>query len=135
MLFNKWLSTGTVPQQWKEANIVSVFRKGEAEYTENYRPISLLPLVSKVLERSVLNSFKNRLPEFIKACQHGFPYGISCTSNLLEVLYHTGALLDKGGQVDMVYMDMSKAFDKVFYHRLLSKLRKFGFGGNLLQWF
>ena len=134
-LFNKSLSTGTVPQGWKEANIVPVFKKGESEYTEKYRPISLLPLMSKVLERCVLNSFKDQLPEFIKACQNGFLRGKSCTSNLLEVLYHTGTLLDKGGQVDMVYMDMSKAFDKVCHHRLLSKLHKFGFGRNLLQWF
>ena len=45
-------------------------------------------------------------------------------------LYHTGALLDKGGQVDMVYMEMSKAFEKVCHHHLLSKLRKFCFGGK-----
>lgn len=134
-LFNKPLTTGTEPQGWKEANIVPVFQKGEAEYTENYRPIFLLPLVFKVLKRCVLNSFKDRLPEFIKACQHGFLHGKPFTSNLLEVLHHTGALLNKGGQVDMVYMDMSKTFDKVCHHRLLSKLRKFGFGGNLLQWF
>lgn len=56
-LFNKPLNTRTVPQGWKEFNMVPVFKKGEAEYTENYRPIFLLPLVSKVLERCVLNSF------------------------------------------------------------------------------
>ena len=97
----EWLES---TQGWKEANIVPVFEKGEAEYIENYRPISLLPLVSKVLERCVLNRFKDRLPEFIKAGQRGFLQGKSCTSNLLGVLYHTGALLDKGGQVDMVYI-------------------------------
>ena len=105
-LFNKSLSTGTVPLEWKEANVVPVFKKGEDDYTENYRPISLLPLVSKVLEWYVLNSFKDRLCESIKARQHGFLRGKSCTSNLLEVLHHIGAMLDKGGQVDTVYMDM-----------------------------
>ena len=72
------------------------------------------------------------------ACQHGFLRGKSCTSNLLEVLHHIGAMLDKGrwgGQVDTLYMDMSKAFDKVCHHRLLRKLCGFGFRGNLLQWF
>lgn len=133
-LFNKSLSTGTVPQEWKEANIVPGFKKGEAEYTENYRLISLLPPVSKVLEGCVLNRNKDRLPEFIKVCQHGFLHGKSCTSVLLEVLFHIGALLDRGRKVNMVYMDMSKVFDKVCHYRLLRKLRKFGFGRNLLQW-
>lgn len=131
-LFNKSLSTGTVPQEWKETNIVPGFKKGEAEYTENYSLISLLPPVSKVLEGCVLNRNKDRLPEVIKVCQHGFLHGKSCTSILLEVLFHIGALLDRGGKVNMVYMDMSKAFDKVCHYRLLRKLRKFGFGRNLL---
>ena len=134
-LYNKSLSLGVLPQEWKEANVVPVFKKDKAEFTENYRPISLLSLISKVLERCVLNSFCDRLIEFVKACQHGFLQGKSCTSNLLEVLDFVGALLDKGGQVDMVYMDMSKAFDKVSHPRLLQKLRSFGFGGSLLQWF
>ena len=55
--------------------------------------------------------------------------------NLLEVLGHVGSLLDNGKQVDMIYMDMSKAFDKVNHGCLLQKLHEFGFGGSLLQWF
>ena len=62
--------------------MVPVFKKGEAEFTENYRPISLLSLVSKVLERCVLDSFSDRLSELVKACQHGFLKGKSCTSKL-----------------------------------------------------
>jgi hypothetical protein len=58
--------------EWKNANVVPVLKKGEADYTENYRPISLLSQVSKVLERCVLNSFKERLGEVVKECQHGF---------------------------------------------------------------
>ena len=134
-LFNKSLNTGVLPQEWKEANIVPVFKKGDHEHTENYRPISLLSLVSKVLERCVLNSLKDQLYNTISSCQHGFISGKSCTSNLLEVLDHIGSLLDNGEQIDVVYMDMSKAFDKVSHGRLLHKLREFGCGGTLLQWF
>ena len=54
-------------------------------------------------------------------CQHGFIRGKSCTSKLLEVLDHVGSLLDDGKQVDMFYMDMSKAFDKVNHGCLLQK--------------
>ena len=72
----------------------------------------------------------------VRDCQHGFLIrGKSCTSNLLEVLDHVGPLLDDGQQVDMIYMDMSKAFDKVNHGCLLQKFHEFGFGGSLLQWF
>ena len=57
-LLNKSLSTGSFPQNWKEANVVPVFKKDEVECTENYRPSSLLSLVTKVLERCVFNTSK-----------------------------------------------------------------------------
>ena len=72
----------------------------------------------------------------VRDCQYGFIRGKSCTSaNLLEVLDHVGSLLDDGKQVDMIYMDMSKSFDKVKHGCLLQKLHEFRFGGSLLQWF
>ena len=118
-LFNKTLNTGVFPREWKEANIVPVFKKGDPEHAENYRPISLLSLVSKVLERCILKSFKQN--EKINARQHGFISGKSiCSSNLLEALHHTGSLLDNGDQIDVIYMDMSKAFDKVSHGGLLT---------------
>ena len=71
----------------------------------------------------------------VRDCQHGFSRRKSCTSNLLEALDHAGTLLDDGKQVDMIYMDMSKAFDKVNHGCLLQKFHEFGFGGSLLQGF
>ena len=71
----------------------------------------------------------------VRDCQHGFIRGKSCTSNLLKVLGHVGSLPDDGKQVDMIYMDMSKAFDKVNHGCQLQKLHEFGFGGSVLQWF
>ena len=75
------------------------------------------------------------LYELVRNRQYGFIRGKSCTSNLLEVLDHLGSLLDDGKQVDMIYMDMSKAFDKVNHGCLLQKFHEFGFEGSLLQWF
>ena len=71
----------------------------------------------------------------VRDCQHGFITGKSCTSKLLEVLDHVGSLLDNGKQVDMIYMDMSKAFDKVNHGCLLQKFLEFGLRGSLLRWF
>ena len=82
-----------------------------------------------------IQHFKDRLYEVVRDCQHGFIRGKSRTSNLLEVLDHVGSLLDDGKQVDMIYIDMSKTFDKVNHGCLLQKLHEFGFGGSLLQWF
>ena len=87
---------------------------------------------SEVLERWVFNTSKiDCTREVVRDCQHGFIRGKSCTSNLLEVLDHVGSLLDNGKQVDMIYMDMSKAFDKVNHGCLLQKFHEFGFGGSL----
>jgi hypothetical protein len=56
-------------------------------------------------------------------------------TNLLETLDYVGACLDSGGQVNMVYLDMSKAFDRINHKRLIQKLQNSGIGGNLLKWF
>ncbi|CAB4015058.1 Hypothetical predicted protein, partial [Paramuricea clavata] len=113
-LFNKSLRIGVVPFDWKLANVVPAHKKGDQEFVENYRPISLHSLVSKVLERCVFNTIKDHIFCRINPCQHG-------------------KQLDRGKQVDVIYLDMSKAFDKVSHKRLLLRLREFGFGGNTLN--
>ena len=109
--------------EWKLANIVSVHKKGDREHAENYRPISLLPLVSKVFERCIFNSIKYHVFRQINPCQHGFVAGRSCVTQLIEVLEHIGRVLDRRKQIDVIYLDMSKVFDKVSYTRLLSRVR------------
>ena len=105
------------------------------DHVENYCPISLLPIVSKAFERCVLNSIKVHLYQVISLKQHGFCTGRSCVTNLLEALDHIGSLLDGGTQVDTIYLNMSKAFDKVSHRCLVHKLIRAGFGGNLFNWF
>ena len=80
----------------------------------------------------MFNSIKDRVYSLIDSSQHGFITGRSCVTQLVEVLDYNGSQLDKGGQVDVVYLDMSKAFDKVSYRKLLRKLRDYGFSGKLL---
>ena len=71
----------------------------------------------------------------IHACQHGFLSRLSCVSQLVEVLATIGLNLDRGRQIDTIFLDMSKAFDKVSHRKLIAKLTYYGFGGNLLRWF
>ena len=134
-IFNKSLQLGSLPSDWKVANVVPVHKKGAKDHVENYCPISLLSIVSKVFERCVLNSIKDHLYQVISPKQLGFCTGRSCVTNLLEALDHIGSLLDSGSQVYTIYLDMSKAFDKVSHRRLVHKLIQVGFGGNLLNWF
>ena len=135
-LLNLSLSCGSLPDDWKLANIIPIHKKGEKQNVENYRPISLLSIVSKVLERCVLGKIRDHLLCFISCVQHGFISGKSCTTQLLEVHDRIGSLLDAGKQTDIVYMDMTKAFDKVDHTVLLKKLQtKFLISGNLLLWF
>ena len=80
-------------------------------------------------------NIRHHLSRLINDRQHGFLQGKSCVTNLIETLDYVGACLDKGGQVDMVYLDMSKAFDRINHKRLMQKLPNSCIGGNLLKWF
>ena len=114
---------------WKLTHVVPVFKKDNKEYAKNYRPISLLCMVSKVMERCVFNSIKHHAYSLIDSSQHGFITGRSCVTQLLEVLDYIGP-----GQVDIIYTDMLKAFDKVGHHKLFRKPRDYGSSGKLPVW-
>ena len=86
------------------------------------------------MEHCVFNNIKKELSGLISARQHGFQSGKSCITNLLESLDNIGPLLDRGSQIDSVYLDMSKTFDKVRHDLLLHKLQEAASGGNLLRW-
>ena len=125
-LFNTSHRLGCLPEDWKLANILPVFKKDDKEQAENYRRISLLSVVSKVMERYLFNAIRNHVFNLISACQHGFIAERSCVTQLVEVLDQIGTKLDGGGQVDIIYV----AFDTVSYAKLLTKLHQYGFGGT-----
>ena len=136
-LINKSLSSATVPSNWKLANVIPLFKNGEKQDTNNYRPVSLLSCVSKILERIVFKHLFNYLREinFLSSHQSGFQPGDS-TVNQLSYLYHKFAeALDNKKDVHIVFCDISKAFDRVWHEGLLYKLQKAGICGKLLKWF
>jgi hypothetical protein len=83
LFFNKSLRIGVVPFDWKVANVVPAYKKGDQEFVKNYRPISLLSLVSKVLECYVFNTIKDHIFCRINPCQHGFLPGPNLSAQLL----------------------------------------------------
>ena len=134
-VFNMSLALGVVPIQWKMANVTPVHKREDPTLATNYRPISLLCTLSKVLERCVYNHSYQHLEPHMYHMQHGFIRGKSSTTQLLEVYHKILESISNGYEVDAIYLDFSKAFDQVPHHLLLKKLEMLGITGSLLSWF
>jgi hypothetical protein len=135
-LFNQSLEDGTVPADWKDAGVTPLFKKGKKYDVQNYRPVSITCLVCKILESIIKDVMLVHLEKYglIRDSQHGFMKGRSCLTNLLEFLEDVTLNLDEGKPVDVIYLDFSKAFDKVPHQRLFRKLLAHGIGGHILEW-
>ena len=131
------LQQSKVPNQWKKANVIPVHKKDSKNHLNNYRPISLLPAASKILELIIFKNLYNHLHDSKKFSKHqsGFRPNDS-TVNQLSYIYHEFCkALDDKKDVRIVFCDISKAFDRVWHKGLLYKLRKAGITGSLLRWF
>ena len=136
-LYNLSLSTGSFPSEWKHAHITPIFKNCSKNMVNNYRPISLFNSVSKILERLVFDKVYPIVNPLISPNQHGFmrKRKRSIQSQLISNYDIIGNDLDKGVQNDIIFLDFSKAFDKVPHNLLLHKLKTFGFNNKLLNWF
>ena len=132
-LFRKCSETGSLPEVWKTASVVALYKKGSKSDPLNYRPVSLTCILCKVYEKLVRVHILDFLEDSISKHQHGFVKGKSCLSNLLETFDAILDILDEGAPVDLLYFDFSKAFDSVPHFRLLSKLEGFGVKGKVLD--
>lgn len=135
LLFAKSIKEGSVPGIWKSAFITPVHKKGNKREVTNYRPISKLCIISKVFERIVYDqvyaTFRNSFSPF----QHGFLKGRSTVSNLVLLNEFITETMEGGSQVDVIYTDYSKAFDRIDHDLLLDKLHNLGIRGDLFRWF
>ena len=119
-IFNKSLNSGIFPTKWKDSNLTPVFKSGQKDVVTNYRGIALLPVLSKVLERCVHSRILNMIkPYCLSPSQHGFRRYRSCVTQLLQYVHNLATSLDAGGQIDNIYLDMEKAFDRVPHEKLL----------------
>jgi Reverse transcriptase (RNA-dependent DNA polymerase)/Endonuclease-reverse transcriptase len=135
-IFRKSMNTSTVPAEWKQANVVPIFKKGAKHDPSNYRPISLTFVCCRVMESILKDDITAHLTRnnIISKSQHGFRACRSCTTNLLEFMEPVTKACDQGKSVDIVYLDFAKAFDKVPHGRLLTKIAAAGIGGQLFRW-
>ena len=134
IIFNIIYNTGSIPSQWKQANIVPVFKKGDKKLVSNYRPISLTCLVSKVMERIIQQDMLIRTEHLLKSSQHGFTLKKSCVTNLVEMTNSLTLSLNENTDIDVIYFDFSKAFDMVNHDLILDKLKhQYKIEGRLLR--
>ena len=134
-LLNFSLSRGKLPYEWKTADITPLQKKDSKEPAKNYRPISLLTIISKILESSVATRFCDHVKHLISLSQHGLLKNHSCVTQLLSVLHAISEALDKNIQSVLIYLDFAKAFDSVDHSILLAKLKAYGVSGPLFAWF
>jgi hypothetical protein len=136
VFFQKTLNEGTLPSDWKEAQVTPLFKKGDKSNLGNYRPVSLTSVVCKLMESVVRDRIIDHLTahHLLSDCQHGFIAGRSCSTNLLSTLNDWTRLLDGRKPVDALYLDFAKAFNSVPHERLLRKMKSLGIEGNVLQW-
>ena len=136
LMWDKSFQSGIIPPDLKLQEISPIYKKGSKAEPANYRPVSLTSHLIKTFERVL----RSRLVEFLERNnilpdnQHGFRRNRSCLTQLLEhadtVLKH----LNSGDEVDVIYLDYSKAFDKVDHRILLEKMKRYGIRGKVYNW-
>ena len=137
MLFNSSLSEGIFPQCFKTDKIIPIFKSGDSNSTANYRPISMLPLLSKMFEKLMCATLDSYLKSNNILCtnQFGFRKNSNTSEAIIEFLDYVYSSLDKKQSTIAVYLDFSKAFDTVNHEILMSKLQHNGIRGVMLSWF
>ena len=130
IILRQSLTTGEVPEDWQQANITAIYKKGDRNQAVNYRPVSLTSICCKTMEhivyRHIIKHLENH--QILSDNQHGFRKHRSCETQLVETVARS---LDKKEQVDTLILDFSKAFDTVPHQRLINKMEHYGIKGNI----
>ena len=136
-LINQSLSTGIFPDCLKTARVVPIFKAGDPKDVNNYRPISILSIISKIFERVVHNQLMSFLIRFnlITPCQFGFLKRLSTSHATIETLQYIYDNLDCNNTILSFFLDFSKAFDCVHHAILLDKMNMYGIRGVAGDWF
>ena len=136
-IFNRSMNEGIFPNQFKTSKVTPIFKKGNKQEVKNYRPISVLPCLSKVLEKLI----HDRLIEFITQnqiisdAQHGFQRQKSTTSAVLALTDDILKSFDAKKFTIALFLDLSKAFETVNHNILIEKLEHYGIRETALKWF
>ena len=132
-LINTSITSGTFPDQLKIADISPIFKKEDATNAKNYRPISVLPSVSKVYERLIQNQLMEHLNKYLSPFLCGYRKGYCTQHALTSLIEKWRCMLDKKGFAGAMLMDLSKAFDTIDHNLLIAKLNAYGFTKSALR--
>jgi hypothetical protein len=135
-LFNKSFDLAKVPKIWKKSNICPIHKKEDRSIVSNYRPIALLSCIGKVQERIIYIHLYKYLEEnnLLTAKNSGFKELDSAVYQLVHITDKIHKALEAGKEICLVFLDVSKAFDRVWHAGLLHKLRCLGIEGTLFEW-
>lgn len=136
LIFDQSLKTGQIPDDWKTSKVVPVFKTGDRSDPSNYRPISLTCISCKLFEHILYSNIADHLDKnsFFFPKQHGFRAGFSCETQLFEFTTDLHLSLDSLFQTDAIYLDFSKAFDRVPHQRLICKLACLSLDPLVFSW-
>ncbi len=136
-LFNLSIKTSHFPMAWKIARVSALHKNGKRDNWVNYRPISVLPFLSKIIEKHVFSEFFSYLKEnkLISNFQFGFQKSHSTTDALLSLKNNIINALNNKKKCLVVSLDLKKAFDLVSHQLLFDKLYKYGCDESSLKWF
>lgn len=136
VIFTKSLATASVPDDWKTARVIPIHKSGNKQSLTNYRPISLTCTACKLLEHIISKHISSFLQDHsvLTDKQYGFRRGFSTTSQLVEFSHDLSLAINKQSQVDVIFLDFCKAFDKVSHPKLLTKLNFILKNETLIAW-
>ena len=136
-ILNESISKGIFPSPLKIARIIPIHKSGSKQKTNNYRPISILPTISKIFEKIMHMKMMKFINKFnlLYTDQFGFRNQKSTTDAILKFTNECYEALNESKSMISIYLDFSKAFDTINHSLLCSKLECFGFRGNINKWF
>lgn len=136
VVFTRSLRDGSLPDDWRTAEIKPLHKSGNKTHIDNYRPVSLTSTSCKILEHIIHKHILSFLEEHkvLTDVQHGFRHRFSTCTQLVETVHDLAQAINEGKQTDIVFMDFRKAFDKVSHNKLIHKLEYYIKNVQILTW-